>query len=206
MRALIRLGCVCIVNRHLVRHLIGRETEAFDLEHLEMRSLAQFSYLEPGNKAGQKDDGCCWAGSPFCSDAGLCSTFPGSIKHIYLYHNSQSKKALFGLFIPSQRKASVFVVDTVRSQRQGWGGSCSQLFFEPRMMTTLKFVGFPGKALTVIRANIHFLSRAELWGGGNASVSFAEDAAWLPSPDITTKPFSSAVFLPQIPGVILTCF
>ncbi|XP_077163573.1 DNA polymerase epsilon catalytic subunit A isoform X2 [Paroedura picta] len=88
MRALIRLGCMCMVNRHLVRHLTGRETEAFDLEHLEMRSLAQFSYLEPG-----------------------------SIKHIYLYHNSQGKKALFGLFIPSQCKASVFVVDTVRSNQ-----------------------------------------------------------------------------------------
>ncbi|KAL8180571.1 UNVERIFIED_CONTAM: hypothetical protein K2H54_028004, partial [Gekko kuhli] len=88
MRALIRLGCICMVNRDLVRHLTGRETEAFDLEHLEMRSLAQFSYLEPG-----------------------------SIKHIYLYHNSQGKKALFGLFIPSQRKASVFVVDTVRSNQ-----------------------------------------------------------------------------------------
>ncbi|XP_048370765.1 DNA polymerase epsilon catalytic subunit A [Sphaerodactylus townsendi] len=88
MRGLTRLGCVCMVNKHLVRHLTGRETETFDLEHLEMRSLAQFSYLEPG-----------------------------TIKHIYLYHNSQGKKALFGLFIPFQRKASVFVVDTVRSNQ-----------------------------------------------------------------------------------------
>ncbi|XP_063000312.1 DNA polymerase epsilon catalytic subunit A [Elgaria multicarinata webbii] len=88
LRALIRLGCVCMVNKHLVRHLTGREAETFDLEHLEMRSLAQFSYLEPG-----------------------------SIRHIYLYHHSQGNKALFGLFIPSQRKASVFVLDTVRSNQ-----------------------------------------------------------------------------------------
>ncbi|KAH0625488.1 hypothetical protein JD844_015027, partial [Phrynosoma platyrhinos] len=88
LRALIRLGCICMVNKHLVRHLTGREAETFDLEHLEMRSLAQFSYLEPG-----------------------------SIRHIYLYHHSQGNKALFGLFIPSQRKASVFVLDTVRSNQ-----------------------------------------------------------------------------------------
>lgn len=47
-RALVQLGCVCVVNKHLVRHLSGWEAETFALEHLEMRSLAQFSYLEPG--------------------------------------------------------------------------------------------------------------------------------------------------------------
>lgn len=47
-RALVRLGCVCMVNKHVVRDLAGREADTFDLEHLEMRSLAQFSYLEPG--------------------------------------------------------------------------------------------------------------------------------------------------------------
>ncbi|XP_059569609.1 DNA polymerase epsilon catalytic subunit A isoform X2 [Alligator mississippiensis] len=88
LRALIHLGCVCMVNKQLVRHLSGREAETFSLEHLEMRSLAQFSYLDPG-----------------------------SIRHIYLYHNSQSRRALFGLFIPSQRKASIFVLDTVRSNQ-----------------------------------------------------------------------------------------
>lgn len=34
---------------------------------------------------------------------------------MYLYHHSQGHKALFGLFIPSQRKASIFVLDTVRT-------------------------------------------------------------------------------------------
>lgn len=47
-RALVHLGCVCMVNKHVVRDLAGREADTFDLEHLEMRSLAQFSYLEPG--------------------------------------------------------------------------------------------------------------------------------------------------------------
>lgn len=51
LRALVHLGCVCMVNKHLVRHLSGREAETFDLEHLERKSLAQFSYLEPGREA-----------------------------------------------------------------------------------------------------------------------------------------------------------
>uniref|UniRef100_A0A3P9H1R7 DNA polymerase epsilon catalytic subunit n=1 Tax=Oryzias latipes TaxID=8090 RepID=A0A3P9H1R7_ORYLA len=87
-RALVRLGCVCMVNKHVVRDLAGREADSFDLDHLEMRSLAQFSYLEPG-----------------------------SVRHMYLYHHSQGHKALFGLFIPSQRKASIFILDTVRSNQ-----------------------------------------------------------------------------------------
>ncbi|KAM9360448.1 DNA polymerase epsilon catalytic subunit A [Symphorus nematophorus] len=87
-RALVQLGCVCMVNKHVVRDMAGREADTFDLEHLEMRSLAQFSYLEPG-----------------------------SVRHMYLYHHTQGHKALFGLFIPSQRKASIFVLDTVRSNQ-----------------------------------------------------------------------------------------
>ncbi|XP_016146771.1 DNA polymerase epsilon catalytic subunit A-like [Sinocyclocheilus grahami] len=83
-RALVQLGCMCMVNKQVVRDLAGREADSFDLEHLEMRSLAQFSYLEPG-----------------------------CVRHIYLYHHSQGHKALFGLFIPSQRKASIFVLDTI---------------------------------------------------------------------------------------------
>lgn len=57
-RALVQLGCVCVVSKQLHRHLSGWETDTFALEHLEMRSLAQFSYLEPGNSA-------CWPPS-FC--------------------------------------------------------------------------------------------------------------------------------------------
>lgn len=47
-RALVQLGCVCVVSKQPMRHLSGWEAETFALEHLEMRSLAQFSYLEPG--------------------------------------------------------------------------------------------------------------------------------------------------------------
>ncbi|XP_057689041.1 DNA polymerase epsilon catalytic subunit A-like isoform X1 [Corythoichthys intestinalis] len=87
-RALVQLGCLCMVNKRVGRDVAGREADTFDLEHLDMRSLAQFSYLEPG-----------------------------SVRHMYLYHHSQGHKAIFGLFIPSQRKANIFVLDTVRSNQ-----------------------------------------------------------------------------------------
>ncbi|XP_019718434.1 DNA polymerase epsilon catalytic subunit A [Hippocampus comes] len=87
-RALVQLGCVCMVNKRVGRDMAGREADTFDLENLDMRSLAQFSYLEPG-----------------------------SVRHMYLYHHSQGHKALFGLFIPSQRKANIFILDTVRSNQ-----------------------------------------------------------------------------------------
>lgn len=54
LRALMQLGCVCMVSRQLVGHLAGREAETFDIEHLEMRSLAQFTYLEPGEVLGRR--------------------------------------------------------------------------------------------------------------------------------------------------------
>lgn len=43
-----QLGCLCMVNKRAGLDLAGREADTFDLEQLEMRSLAQFSYLEPG--------------------------------------------------------------------------------------------------------------------------------------------------------------
>lgn len=52
---------------------------------------------------------------------GLCP-LAGSIRHIYLYHHMQGHKALFGIFVPSQRKASVFVLDTVSS----WVGAAGR--------------------------------------------------------------------------------
>lgn len=45
-----------MVNKHVVRDMAGREADTFDLEHLEMRSLAQFSYLEPGKSHSDTSD------------------------------------------------------------------------------------------------------------------------------------------------------
>lgn len=64
LRALIHLGCVCMVSRQLVRHLAGREAETFDIDHLEMRSLAQYTYLEPGEAPGRGAGGAAGTWPP----------------------------------------------------------------------------------------------------------------------------------------------
>lgn len=85
-RALVRIGCVCTVNREYARS--HKETDAYDLDGLEFRTLAQFNYLEPG-----------------------------SLQFIYLYHHQSGSKSLYGLFFPASKKAHVFAVDTVRSNQ-----------------------------------------------------------------------------------------
>ncbi|KAK3581719.1 hypothetical protein CHS0354_015350 [Potamilus streckersoni] len=87
-RALVKLGCVTVVNRDFAKFMAGRETDTFELDHLQFRTLAQFSYLEPG-----------------------------TIKHIYLYHHACGNKMIFGVFFPMSKKGTVFVVDTVRSDQ-----------------------------------------------------------------------------------------
>lgn len=108
-----------MVNKRVVRDLAGREADTFDLEHLEMRSLAQFSYLEPGEVSlTELFEFNRIFFSPFASFLKVLFQSQlslGSVRHMYLYHHSQGHKALFGLFIPSQRKASIFILDTVRS-------------------------------------------------------------------------------------------
>lgn len=73
LRALIQLGCVCMVSRQLVRHLAGREAETFDIEHLEMRSLAQFTYLEPGEAPWERGLWETWDLASVGTTDALCS-------------------------------------------------------------------------------------------------------------------------------------
>ncbi|CAH1796227.1 unnamed protein product [Owenia fusiformis] len=87
-RAMVRIGCVCTVNKSISQHYGSIDTDTFDLDHLDFRTLAQYPYLEPG-----------------------------SMKHIYLYHYQSGAKMMFGLFFPMSKKASVFVVDTVRTNQ-----------------------------------------------------------------------------------------
>ncbi|CAC5377738.1 POLE [Mytilus coruscus] len=87
-RALVRLGCVVTVNRDFARYMSGRETDTFDMENLDFRTMAQFSYIQPG-----------------------------SMKHLYLYHHVCGSKMIFGLFSPMSKKCNMFVVDTVRSDQ-----------------------------------------------------------------------------------------
>ncbi|XP_023213231.1 DNA polymerase epsilon catalytic subunit A-like isoform X2 [Centruroides sculpturatus] len=87
-RSLVELGCICSVSRKFVQHYAAKETDVFELRHLEFRTLAQHKYLEPGN-----------------------------LKYLYLYHHASGHKAIFGLFLPPSKKAVIFVVDTVRNNQ-----------------------------------------------------------------------------------------
>ncbi|XP_074652055.1 DNA polymerase epsilon catalytic subunit A-like [Tubulanus polymorphus] len=87
-RALVQLGCLVTVSRDHARLNMGKETDTFDLENLEFRTLAQYAYLEPG-----------------------------SARYIYLYHHVCGNKILYGLFLPMLKKATVIAVDTVRTNQ-----------------------------------------------------------------------------------------
>lgn len=84
-RALIQIGCLCQVSSDYRKSSKSKETDSFELDSLEFRTLAQADYLNSG-----------------------------SLKHIYLYHYSQDSRSMFGLFIPGSREAHVYVVDRAR--------------------------------------------------------------------------------------------
>lgn len=95
-RALIQLGALCCVQRSVAREIAAKKTTAaldnFSIEQLEMRSLsAQESYLAGG----------------------------GNLKRLFLYQHSSGsgKRELWGLFIPTIKKAIVICLDTVRTNQ-----------------------------------------------------------------------------------------
>ncbi|EDO36342.1 predicted protein, partial [Nematostella vectensis] len=87
-RALIKLGCVCSVNKLFAKICRGKDIDTFELDQLEFKTLAESSYLDNFN-----------------------------MKTIYLYHSYSDNKAMIGVFMPGQRKSSVFVIDTVRNNQ-----------------------------------------------------------------------------------------
>ncbi|XP_071480194.1 DNA polymerase epsilon catalytic subunit A-like [Diadema antillarum] len=87
-RALMKLGCICTVNRQYAKYLLGGDMETFDLSQLEFKTLAQFQYLPVG-----------------------------SLRRIYFYHNVVGSKCMMGLFFSTSPKATVIAVDTVRTNQ-----------------------------------------------------------------------------------------
>ncbi|XP_068086023.1 DNA polymerase epsilon catalytic subunit 1 [Anabrus simplex] len=90
-RALLRLGCVCIVEKEEARRLMiaGGTTDTFTLNQLQFRSLAHSPYLKKGT----------------------------NLHHLYLYHTHApaGQRAMFGLFLGPSKRAVVYVLDTVRT-------------------------------------------------------------------------------------------
>nr|CAD7454366.1 unnamed protein product [Timema tahoe] len=95
-RALLRLGCVCAVERSAARRLTtASNTDTFMLDQLQFRSLAHSPYLH------RQADGT------------------HTVKHVYLYHNRApaGHRAMFGLFLAPSKRALIFVLDTVRTNQ-----------------------------------------------------------------------------------------
>ncbi|XP_046997014.1 DNA polymerase epsilon catalytic subunit 1 [Schistocerca americana] len=91
-RALVRLGCVCSVERNEARRLAvqGDASDTFSLTQLQFRTLAHQPYLEGSS---------------------------GSMRRIFLYQTRapQGPRAMFGLFLTPVNRALIFVLDTVRT-------------------------------------------------------------------------------------------
>ncbi|GAB0091003.1 DNA polymerase epsilon catalytic subunit [Sergentomyia squamirostris] len=89
-RAMVDLGCKCVVQR-VERKRGATNTESFSLEHLEFRRDSDQSYLQ--NYA--------------------------QLKKIFLYQHSiaTGKREMWGVFMPNMKKASVLVLDTVRTDQ-----------------------------------------------------------------------------------------
>ena len=88
-RAVVNLGCLAGVERSKAQQLKGQDVDTFELSWLQFKTMASYQYLEPN-----------------------------SYKYIYLYHHKTGNKAMFGLIIPSQKKGTIFVLDTVFFQKE----------------------------------------------------------------------------------------
>uniref|UniRef100_A0A1B6LUL8 DNA polymerase epsilon catalytic subunit n=1 Tax=Graphocephala atropunctata TaxID=36148 RepID=A0A1B6LUL8_9HEMI len=94
-RTLLKLGCVCTVEREEARRLAAsssRDINTFGLHQLKMLSLAQQNYLKEGES---------------------------KVRHIFLYHHKASTgpRALMGLFMPATKRALVVILDSVRTNQ-----------------------------------------------------------------------------------------
>lgn len=88
IRAIIKLGCVCKVNKNVARALHDRDVDSFNLDQLEFKTLAESSYLEKSN-----------------------------LKHLYFYHAQLGNLAVFAVFMPPLQKVSVHILNTVKSNQ-----------------------------------------------------------------------------------------
>ena len=88
-RALVDLGCLVMVDKNKARALASEPNpDTFELGWLQFKTLAHYHYMAPS-----------------------------AYKTIYFYHHRVGFKHLFGIFIPTGKRAHVFIVDTVRSNQ-----------------------------------------------------------------------------------------
>lgn len=87
-RTLIQIGAICAVDRQAARQM--RDTgESFDLKNLNFVPVAPgFPYLDLS-----------------------------VVKYIYIYYHQSGTKSMIGVFVTPASKATIFVVDTVRTNQ-----------------------------------------------------------------------------------------
>ncbi len=90
---MVDLGCLCAVDKKAARTIASSSEapESFDLDFLQFKTLASYHYLPEG-----------------------------SFRTIYLYQHKAGNKSVYGLFVPATKKATVFAVDTVKSNQVSW--------------------------------------------------------------------------------------
>jgi len=87
-RALTMLGSVCGVDRQAARKM-KEIGDTYELNQLNFKSITpEFPYMDLS-----------------------------VVKHIFLYHHKSGNKSMIGIFFPMNNKASVFAVDTVRTNQ-----------------------------------------------------------------------------------------
>ena len=85
-RFLVNIGCVCIINKHVVKTLIGRDTEYFDMQELTEKTLADVTYLEEDNNTHL-------------------------LKKLFLYQFVISGRGVTALFGTHMSKAYLWIID-----------------------------------------------------------------------------------------------
>lgn len=86
-RAVVELGCVCAVNPEVAKKR-GASRDVFTLPDLDFKTTAECSYLQTT-----------------------------TLRRVYLHHNTQGNRAMFGLFFPEESRAHLFIVDPGRNDQ-----------------------------------------------------------------------------------------
>ncbi|CAB0010464.1 unnamed protein product [Nesidiocoris tenuis] len=93
-RSLLKLGCVCAVDRGEARRLASALTEnnTFMLQHLQFKTVAYQNYLDKVET---------------------------NLKHLYLYvsHAPTGSRAFYALFLPPVKRATIIVLDSVKTNQ-----------------------------------------------------------------------------------------
>lgn len=90
-RAILRLGCVCVVDNNAAKEMKNGTTDTFHLDQLQYKGIGAQPYLQDRHV----------------------------LKHIFLYHHWSivGQKAMWAIFFGPSKRAQIFVLDSVRTNQ-----------------------------------------------------------------------------------------